>query len=207
MRPYYEHGGITIYHGDCREILPTLPKVDLVLTDPPYGMAYVHGAARGPNASALNNWAIHGDDAPFDPSLVLSFPRVILWGANHYADKLPPSAGWLVWDKRCNTVVNDQSDCEMAWTNFMTTARLYYLVWDGFRRGGGEKSKPRVYPAQKPVDLMKWCISRAPETKSVIDPYCGSGPTLEAAKVIGIDIEERACELSAKRLAQEVLAF
>lgn len=212
MKPYYDHAGIQIFHGDCREILPTLPKVDLVLTDPPYGVNYIHGAVLGPNASKFNNCPVVGDDEPFDPAFLLGYDRLILWGGNHFADRLPPSAGWLVWDKRCNTVVNDQSDCEIAWSNFLTTARLYYLVWDGFRRGGGEKNTPRQHPTQKPVDLMKWCLGFAPDSKTVIDPFMGSGSVLVAAKArgmaaVGIEIEEKYCEIAAKRLSQEVLQF
>lgn len=212
MTPYYEYDGIRIYHGDCREILTSLPRPGLLLTDPPYGINYIHGAALGPMASRFNNCPVIGDDVPFDPAFLLGFPKVILWGGNHFADKLPASRGWLVWDKRCNTVVNDQSDCEVAWTNFMTTARLYYLVWDGFRRGGGEKKNPRVHPTQKPVDLMKWCMSFAPEAQSVLDPFMGAGSVLVAAKAlglsaIGIEIDERYCEIAAQRLAQGVLCF
>jgi site-specific DNA-methyltransferase (adenine-specific) len=208
VKAYYEEAGITIYHGDCREVLPTL-QVSSVVTDPPYGMNYVHGAALGPNASTLNNWPVTGDSEPFDPSHLLSYPNLILWGANHYADKLPASRGWLIWDKRCNTVVNDQSDCELAWTNLTGTARIYYHVWDGFRRGP-EKNIPRVYPTQKPVDLMKWCLRLT--DGPICDPYMGSGSTLVAAKqmgipAIGIDIEEKAVEIAAKRLAQGVLTF
>ncbi len=185
---------------------------DLCLTDPPYGMNYIHGAERGPNASKFNNCPVIGDAEPFDPAFLLEQEKLILWGGNHFADRLPANAGWLIWDKRCNTVVNDQSDCEMAWTNFLTTARLYYLVWDGFRRGGGEKAVPRQHPTQKPVDLMKWCLSFAPEAKTVIDPFMGSGSVLVAAKhrgltAVGIDLEERYCEIAAKRLSQKVLNF
>jgi site-specific DNA-methyltransferase (adenine-specific) len=124
--------------------------------------------------------------------------------------KLIASPGWLVWDKRCNTVVNRHSDCELAWTNFLTSARICYLVWDGFRRGGGEKGTPRVHPTQKPVELMKWCMLFAPDAKLILDPFMGSGTTLRAAKdlgrrAIGIEIEEKYCEIAAKRLSQGVL--
>jgi DNA modification methylase len=211
MTPYYQDDAVTIYHADCRDVLPTLGAVDLVLTDPPYGINYVHGALNGPNASAFNGVAVVGDDTPFDPSFLLQYRRVILWGANHYADKLPPSGGWLVWDKRCNTVVNDQSDCEMAWTNIRRTTRIYYHVWDGFRRGP-EKGEPRVHPTQKALGLMRWCLELAPDAGLILDPFMGSGTTLRAAKdlgrkAIGIEIEERYCEIAAKRMAQTAMAL
>ena len=121
MKPFYHDSryGITIYHGDCRDILPTLEagSVDLVLTDPPYGIAYQHGVRKGGRVMGFDGATIFGDDAPFDPRPLLRYPKVILWGANHYADNLPLSRGWLVWDKRCGIPSNDQSDCELAWTN------------------------------------------------------------------------------------------
>jgi hypothetical protein len=102
MIPYYEQDGITIYHGDCREILPELGPVDLVLTDPPYGMNL------DTDYSGFNGWGgkgkewdrVIGDDAPFDPSPWLAFPNAVLWGANFYASKLPDNGAWLVFNKR-----------------------------------------------------------------------------------------------------------
>lgn len=209
--PYYSHAGITIYHGDCRELLPLVTYAAIV-ADPPYGIGYVHGAEKIPNASVLNEMPIVGDDKPFDPAFLLQRDvPTILWGGNHYAPRLPASGGWLVWDKRCNTVVNDQSDAEVAWTNTIKTIRIYYHVWDGFRRQT-EKNVPRVHPMQKPVVLMKWCIGFIPVRGTILDPFMGSGSTLVAAKdlgrsAIGIEIEEKYCEIAAKRLSQEVLDF
>lgn len=209
--PYYQDESVTIFHADCRDILPHLPKVDLVLTDPPYGIGYVHGAETGrrTTASRFNNMPIIGDDRPFDPSAWLAFSLVILWGANHYANKLPNSKGWLCWDKRDGSVVNDQSDCEFAWTSFLTSARLYHHTWDGFRRGP-EQGIPRVHPTQKPIALMKWCLGFAPDSQTILDPFMGSGTTLVAAqslgrKSIGIEIEERYCQIAVERLRQKPL--
>jgi site-specific DNA-methyltransferase (adenine-specific)/modification methylase len=210
-RLYYEEpeNGITIYCGDCRDILPHLESVDLVLADPPYGISYCHGAERISNASRFNGVRIHGDDKPFDPTPFMDQRKVILWGANNYADKLPASRGWLVWDKRVQSSVNDQSDCELAWTNILTTARIFYHVWDGFRKGT-EHGTTRVHPTQKPVALMLWCIGKAGSVQSILDPYMGSGTTLVAAKqlhrrAIGIEIEEKYCAIAKQRLRQEVL--
>ena len=209
--PYYQDDAVTIFHADCRDILPLLEpgSVDLVLTDPPYGIGYMHGAEKQPHASRFNGVPVIGDDQPFDPAPFLGFPKVILFGANHYADRLPSSKGWIIWDKRVQTVVNDQSDCEMAWTNFMTTARVYYHVWDGFRRGP-EKDTPRVHPTQKPVGLMRWCIGKAGNVQTILDPFAGSGTTGRAAKDLGrkallVEVEERYCEIAAKRMLQGVL--
>lgn len=211
MKPYFEDSAVTIYHGDCREILPDVAGVDLVLTDPPYG----HGW-RGINSEAPGgrNWtrrraeAIEGHDTPFDPSFLLGFPDVVLFGANHYADKLPPSAAWFVWDKRDGTAVNNLSDCEMAWSKRGGSARLYRHMWNGLCRDSeiGE----HLHPTQKPIALMKWVLGFFPDATTVLDPYMGAGSVLRAAKdlgrkAIGIEIEGRYCEIAAKRMAQEVL--
>ena len=175
--PYYSENGITIYHGDCREILPHLGPVDLVLTDPPYGMNYRHGLRKGGQSLGFDGQAVIGDDMPFDPSDWLNFPKVILWGANHYADKLPSSAAWLTWDKREGTAENNLSDCELAWCNVGGSARLYRYMWNGLCRAGevGE----HYHPTQKPIALMGWCMEKAkvPAGATVLDPYMGSGTT------------------------------
>lgn len=218
MRPYFEEAGIQIFHGDCREVLPKLAgvSVDLVLTDPPYGIRYdPSGKASSTSWGKKDNFTkadkVVGDDQPFDPQHLLGFPRLILFGANHYADKLPPSPSWIVWDKREGFSTNDFGDCEMAWTNLGGPARIYYHRWDGMLKAS-EKGVPRCHPTQKPLKLMMWCLQRASEAKSVLDPYCGSGTTLIAAKslnltAIGIEIEERYCEIAANRLRQSVMQF
>lgn len=208
MKPYYEESGITIYHGDCREVLPSLPKVDLVLTDPPYGIdkdgqkpsTGTHG---GRKAYEFGGW-----DAERPPKEVFDLLRAvsrdqIIWGGNYFADLLPATAGWLVWDKgqRIN-----QSDGELAWTSFDRALRIALfnrveLMLDG-----------AYYPTQKPVALIKWSISLSVGAQTILDPFMGSGTTLRAAKdlgicAIGIDKREQACEIAANRLRQEVLNF
>jgi site-specific DNA-methyltransferase (adenine-specific) len=206
-----EDGSVTLYCGDCLEILPTLGKVDCVIADPPYGINYVHGAALGPNASQHNERPIVGDDSKFDPSCILDMDKPsVIWGANHFSDRLPASPGWIVWDKRCGTVVNDQSDCEMAWTNCLTTARIFYCVWDGFRRGCGEMGIKRFHPMQKPVALMEWCIIKSGSTDkgTILDPFMGSGTTGVACvrmgrKFIGIEIDPEYFEIACRRIEDE----
>ena len=215
VKPYFTDstGTITIFHGDCRELLPSL-KADVVVTDPPYGVN--ERTARRTNGrsklAVCNDFApVFGDDAPFDPTPWLAWP-CILWGANHFADKLPPSPSWLVWDKREGQGSNDNADCEIAWTNLGGPARLFRHYWNGMLRAS-ERGDPRQHPTQKPVALMAWCIKHANMPDGVIlDPFMGSGTTLRAAKdlgrrAIGIEIEEKYCEIAARRLAQEVLPF
>lgn len=213
MKPYYEEAGITIYHGDCRDILPHLPKVDLVLTDPPYGISLktaYRQRGRGRLAKCRDYPEIIGDEKPFNPKFLLELNLpMVLWGANYYADKLFPASGWLVWDKRVLDITNDQADCELAWTNFVKGVRIFRHMWNGFLRDSqrGEGN----HPAEKPVRLINWILGLPwTPTGVILDPFMGSGTTLRAAKdlgrkAIGIEIEEKYCEIAANRLSQEVL--
>jgi len=210
VRPYYEDGSVTIYHGDCREILADL-RADVLVTDPPYGIRYSpsqNSAKAWGNKTFVGDTVVAGDDEPFDPTPFLRFPTVVLFGANHYADRLPASASWFVWDKRDGMTSNDFADCELVWTNLPGVARLFRHQWNGALRAS-ERGEARLHPTQKPLILMRWVLDKCP-VGTVLDPYMGSGTTLRGAKdlgrkAIGIEIDERYCEIAAKRCAQEVL--
>ena len=214
MKPYFDDGQCVIYHGEAREIVPTLGFNGLVLSDPPYGIAHptdYKARGRGSLAPCKNYAPVYGDDAPFDPTWLLSVGTArILWGGNHYAHHLPPSGGWLVWDKERPDDL-DQATCELAWTDCVKGVRRFRWLWHGMMRRGDDVLE---HPTQKPEALMRWCLSlRWTEGfQTVLDPYMGSGTTLRAAKdcgrrSIGIEIEERYCEIAAKRLSQQVLDF
>lgn len=207
-KPYYEHAGITIYHADCRDILPHLPKVDLVLTDPPYGIGESAGKnkSRSKVAIARDYGNLSWDDAPICQSIInqlISFgKKAVVWGGHYYA--LPPSPSWLVWDKR-NT--GDFADCELAWSNHGMAVRKIEHLWNGMIRQDQEQ---RYHPTQKPLKVMSWCLSFFPNAESVLDPFMGSGTTLVAAKLqgkraIGIEREEKYCEIAVQRLGQDSL--
>lgn len=230
MKPYYEHAGITIYCGDSREILPTLSPCGILLADPPYGSGLaVDYADRFTPTSDASWWnstdrklnkrhkPIIGDDEPFDPAMLLAFPAKarVLWGANWYANRLPDSGGWWMWDKR-----NDRRDVseaawpmgegELAWSDVGKGVRIFRHTWFGLIRDS--EHRQHFHPTQKPAALMEWCIKKAKVPGLIIDPYMGSGPTLLAAKnlgrdAIGIELDEEYCEVAAKRLSQEVMAF
>ena len=200
MKPYYDHAGIIIYHGDCREILPEI-RADVVVTDPPYGIDA--GNATFGNAKIRGgDW----DKTTQQEAVVFAIgcsQKSIVWGGNYY--DLPPSSCWLVWDKKndCTTF----ADCELAWTNLPGAVRVFRWLWSGSYQ---EKREQRQHPTQKPIALMMWCIDKTGEEGTILDPFMGSGTSLRAAKdlgrkAIGIEIEERYCEIAAKRLAQEVL--
>ena len=189
------------------------PFADVLAADPQYGIAHptdYHSRGRSKLATCSDYVSVHGDDEPFDPShlLALDLPTV-LWGGNHYASRLPDSAGWLVWDKERPDML-DQATCELAWSNFVKGVRRFRYLWNGMIRAGDETL---VHPTQKPIALWKWVLT-LPWTPAgaVLDPYMGAGSTLIAAKdlnrrAIGIEIEEKYCEIAAKRLSQEVLQF
>jgi DNA modification methylase len=216
MKPYYESGGITIYHGDCLEIMPRLPLVDLVLTDPPYGIAlntdnsrFSGGVVssvtrRGQGLSSAGRELV-GDDKQFDPGPLLKYGNgQIIWGWNHFAHALPRGT-CLVWLKRYDEGFGTfLSDAEVAW---MSKGHGVYCQRD---MSNQKITRERAHPTQKPVSLMAWCLSFFPDAAFILDPYMGSGSTLRAAKdlgkkAIGIEIEEKYCEIAVKRLAQEVL--
>ncbi len=205
MTPYYADDLVTIYHGDAREILPDI-AADSIVSDPPYGIDYVplHG---GNGSKMWGSTRVTGDSEPFDPAFLLSRPA-ILWGGNHYADRLPASGGWLVWDKTPRGIREGfiASHAELAWTNVTSRVHKFSLEWQGNLRNG----EGFHHPTQKPVALMRWCLSFVAGT--IVDPFCGSGSTLVAAKeagrsAIGIEIEERWCEIAARRCSQEVLGL
>jgi DNA modification methylase len=220
IKPYYSEDGIIVIHGDCRDILPHLPKVDLVLTDPPYGINIVGSDGKvGGTSASVKKWAgeinpiylpVHGDDKPIDPLPLLAIStHQIIWGGNYIADQLPPSSCWLIWYKRIKGQVNNFADCELAWTSLDKPARVFQHLWMGMLRDS--EIQEHHHPTQKPVDVITWAINQAPDDcLSILDPFMGSGTTLRAAKdlgrkAIGIEIEEKYCEIAVKRLAQEVL--
>ena len=149
MRPYYEHAGITIYHGDCRDVLPQVGRHDLLLTDPPYGLKEAAGknASRSKQYGGKRNGLSHEGRVVFakdyghsdwdnepptaqDVELVRSLARwQIIFGGNYF--QLPPARCWLVWDK-----VNsgDFADCELAWTNLDRAVRQFTYMWNGMLR-------------------------------------------------------------------------
>lgn len=219
--PYYCEDGITIFHGDCREILPSLGRFDLLLTDPPYGVAVKTSNAssqRGfrpysPNGRAVDMPPVHGDNAPFEPGFLMPLARFhILWGANNYACRLPGSPFWLVWDRKYGGGADsDITDCELAavFGHRFKTVRMFRHLWAGFQRGS-EAGEKVLHPTQKPVALFSWCLSFFPEARTVIDPYMGSGPVARACKdagrnYVGIEISEEYCEIAVNRLRQGVL--
>lgn len=219
VKPYYEDSssGIVIYHGDCREVLPTVGRANLLLTDPPYGIGAdknlrankQHGNAVAPSRDyGAGNWDNDTPPAWLLGQAVEKTDWQIVWGGNYFG--LPAAKCWLVWDK--DNGDNGYADCELAWTNLDKAVRKFRYRWMGMlQEHAGAAKEPRFHPTQKPLALMQWCLSVSPEDcTTILDPWMGSGTTLRAAKdagkrAIGIEREERYCEIAANRLSQEVL--
>ena len=212
MTPYYQDDAVTIYHGDCREIVPQLGKFDLLLTDPPYGIDADNRKrilSRSKLAKAIDYGDSQWDKVAVEYDLIELIRGVckwqIIWGGNYYP--LPPKRGWFFWDKENGG--NDFADGELAWTNLHTAVRKFNFRWSGMLQGDMASKELREHPTQKPTPLMTWCITKVPESQTILDPFAGSGTTGRAAKDLGrkatlIEREEKYCEIAAKRMSQEV---
>lgn len=222
-------GDCTLYLGDCRDVLPHLPKVDAVVTDPPYGQnvkvnTFHSGGGREKSVVQRNGKSltvrprvhrpVHGDDKPFEPTALLQLaPHALIWGAHKFADRLPRGS-WLVWDKVPTGKVRDQGDGEAAWTSTPDQPlRMFRLLWDGLCVGKGARhevtaGQQRLHPTQKPEALMMWCLQQLPIASGVVcDPFMGSGSTgVAAVKLgfgfIGIEIDPDYFDIACRRIEE-----
>ena len=192
-------GDAKLYLGDCREILPTLGKVDAVVTDPPYGIAHLwkggagHGWGKARDEGVTRNeWDTKPLGGELLSQILAAADQQIIWGGNYF--DLPESRCWYVWNKpeRGFTL----AEAELAWTNRDSVIRVF----------DGNRSEPgREHPTQKPVPLMQWCVEK---TKGlVLDPFMGSGTTGVACanlgrKFIGIEIEPKYFDIACRRIEQ-----
>ena len=205
---------VMLYQGDCLDVMREIPSgsVDAVVTDPPYGISYVLGRG-GNGVCARRNCdkPIYGDDIPFDPSPWLNWP-LLFWGANH-CRKVPAGGSWLVWDKSPGGIGPDVSfaDAEIAWTSKPGIKRnVCRYLWMGIACvKAGENNGKRDHPTQKPLGLMRWCISLLdlPVGATILDPYMGSGSTGVAAaqlgyNFIGIEIDPTYFAMAERRIKE-----
>ena len=205
-------GDATLYQGDCMDILPTLGKVDAVITDPPYGINLNtnnkrfsggnQAQIRGNGIGSANGGRIIGDDAQFDPSFLCNVgDDQIIWGWNNFPDKLPRGA-CLIWLKRNDPAFGSfLSDAETAW---MSKGHGVYCKRD---LSNNAITNERVHPTQKPISLMVWCLEFFPHAKTIIDPFMGSGTTGVAAiqrgrKFAGIERDAGYFAIAVKRIEQ-----
>ena len=212
MKPTEIIGNCSLWLGDCREVLPHLPKVDLVLTDPPYGIGETGNNSRqkdGISRLGTKTRIVHYEKMDWDNqtpshelmSSVIAFgSHSVIWGGNYF--RVSPSSKWLVWDKLNS---GDFADCELAWTNIPGAVRVIRHMWNGMMRDS-ERNVARVHPTQKPVVVMEWCINLAPKnTLTVADPFMGSGTTGVACANMGktfygIEREQKYFDIACKRI-------
>lgn len=194
-------GNAKLYLGDCREILPSLPKVDAVITDPPYGI----NAARDRNSQkdgwvdyGCGEWDLERPDAAIFPMILQAAQVQVIWGGNYFTDCLPPTMQWLVWDKGQRNF--SLADCEFAWSSQARAARIFTYSRGAALQDGKE------HPTQKPIALMEWCIEQAAnKPQTILDPFMGSGTTGVACmnlgrKFIGIEREVKYFDIACRRI-------
>lgn len=219
-------GDATLYLGDSLEILPTLGKVDAVITDPNYGIGEAAGKNRTRGSAAgANKWKgtrnttgvgvpstdfgyAEWDNKPCDPEAIKLIRQVsqeqVIFGGNYF--ELPPTSCWLIWDKVNGTT--DFADVEMAWTNIDGAARLKKWMWNGMLQQNMKSREERQHPTQKPTQIMMWCIQQCKkEPQLILDPFMGSGTTGVACmnlgrRFIGIEIEEKYFDIAVERIDQ-----
>lgn len=199
-------GNATLYLTNCTEMVPLSVPVDLLLTDPPYGIGESskkndsRGRAARPTDYGEYDWDQEPPSSAAITACKASAHRSIIWGGNYF--DLPAASKWLVWDKQNS---GDFADCELAWTNLPGAVRIFRHMWNGMLRAS-ERNAPRVHPTQKPIALMEWCISQAGEVATVFDPFMGSGTTGVACanlghQFIGVECEPRYFDVACERIA------
>lgn len=206
-------GNAELYCGDCAVILPQLEPVDLILTDPPYGIGADKAAKAAADARIKANgrgkagrgWKDYGDtdwDSEKPPSwlfgLILEKAKHhVIWGGNYFTDSLPPTMQWLVWDKGQRGF--SLADCEFAWGSAWKASRIFtYSRGEALQDG-------KEHPTQKPIKLMEWCIDKYKDSKTICDPFMGSGTTGVAAmnlekRFIGIERERKYFDIACERI-------
>lgn len=211
MKPYYKNELTTIYNGDCLEVLREMKdnSVDLILTDPPYGIKADKGATVFGNATAKakvydDNWDTFTPSKEYFDEMLRVAKNVIVFGGNFFTNKLPQANHWIVWDKKGDIVFdNPFSDCELAYTNIKrNNVKKYTQVQQGFIT----HEKQRFHPTQKPVELFIDILNDYNKDKGlVLDCFSGSFTTAIACEKLGIknisiEREQKYCDIGIKRL-------
>ncbi len=193
-------GNATLYLGDCREIIPTIAKVDAVVTDPPYGIGADKHAGKAENGWTQWEGDEWDNERPareiFDALLTCSKDQII-WGGNYFTDFLPPTMQWLVWDKGQRGF--SLADCEFAWSSQQRAARIFTLPRARALKDG------KVHPTQKSIELMEWCLGFVKDADSILDPFMGSGTTgiacaRHSRRFIGIEREQKYFDIACERI-------
>lgn len=218
-KPYWvsSDGRHKLFHAESRDFLTRYGWLgaDALVSDPPYGIGYEASRYTANNTNETFSGVIEGDSEEFDPSYFMGFGKpMILWGGNNFAQRLSPG-GWLCWDKRTSEQADKMfgSPFEMAWCSDRSKFKMLRCQHGGVVNADGHGIK-RVHPTQKPIRVMEWCLTdvlRLAPNSVVLDPYCGSGTTGVACvrichRFIGVEIEEKYCEVAAKRIEAAIAA-
>lgn len=207
IKPYYETTRGKLYNCDCLDILPEIEQVDLVLTEPPYGVGMDKGCGTGVCKTSIKKYTDNWDSKRPDKEVFnfITKNNCIIFGGQFFCDLLEPNDKWIVWDKKDDiSFTNFYSDCEMAYTNLKGKTIKYTVIQQGFIA----KEKERFHPTQKPVILFNMILQdHSKENDLILDPFLGSGTTAVACedlnrRWIGIEKEEKYCELASKRIEQ-----
>jgi len=194
-----------LHLGDCLEVMDTLPRVDAVITDPPYGVGENRDKvmSRGKLAKPIDYGEFDWDNMPATPEQIEAMRSIskeqVIFGGNYF--DLPPSPSWIVWDKLNGS--NDFADCELAWTSHNKAVRKFTYLWNGMIK---QKPEKRFHPTQKPLALMLWVVENyTAESDTILDPFMGSGTTGVACaqlkrKFIGIELAPDYFEIAEKRI-------
>lgn len=179
-----------VYLGDCLEYMRNLPdkSIDLVLTDPPYGIGEAKGKniSRGKLAKSKDYGVLDWDNSIPPRECFEQMTRIsknqVIFGGNYFVENLSNSPCWLVWDKNNS---GDFADCELAWTSFKTAVRKFVYTWNGMLQQDMKNKEKRYHPTQKPIALFKWILlNYSEEGQTILDPFAGSGTTAIAATIL-----------------------
>lgn len=199
----------TIIHGDCLDVLRGMEdkSIDLLLTDPPYGINIARQGYIGTKKGAYTKktWDSAIPTREYFDEMRRVSKHQIIWGGNYFTAHLPASRCWLVWYKKDGLPRNSFADCELAWTSFDRNALVYNCRWAGFIKDSHDG--PKLHPTMKALEVMKWCVREfSREGQTILDPFCGSATTLLAAEQlgrdsIGIEIDAEYVAIGRARLA------
>lgn len=217
LKPYYEIPNGRLYHGACEDIMSEIETVDLILTDPPYGIGASTSTFFRKGKQTGKSLAVSGlryEDSKWDtnrPSkdIFIAMQSIsknqLIFGGNYFSDYLKPSSCWIVWDK--DNGDNRYSDCELGWGSFDLGIRKFKWRWHGFLK---EAPETRYHPTQKPVGLFMLILDKySKETDLILDPFIGSSTTAIACehlnrRWIGIEISKEYCKIAKQRITREI---
>jgi site-specific DNA-methyltransferase (adenine-specific) len=209
------NGQITLYNGDCFDVMQNLKdkEIDLVLTDPPYGINIDGGIGGGVLAKKSSfikkNWDKNSPEKKIFDKIFKISKNQIIFGANHFIEKINKNSScWIVWDK--NNGENNFADCELAYTSFNTAVRKFKWTWQGMLQENMKNKELKIHPTQKPVALMLWCLKNySKENDLIFDGFLGSGTTAISCirtkrRLIGCELDNEYFDKMCKRIEEEL---